>query len=671
MKSLSLLRPALWIAIFTLSFAFSVSAQDKDKDWRPISAEDLAAKTPAVEPDADAEALFWEVRIDDSHDEDLSLRHYVRVKIYTERGRDKFSKFDVPFYKGLKIKDISARVTRPDGTSVQINPADIFEREIIKTNGAKIKAKSFAVPNIEPGVIVEYRYREVFSQSQARGMRLAFQRDIPVQKLEYYYKPYSDNKPNTHSYNFSDTKFVKDKNGYWLASRTDVPAFKQEPHMPPDDSVQAWMQLVGTTVGYAGRDGFTLSFTIKDPSNMQAYWGAVSTENAEFTKMMVKGNNDVKKLAADITAGATTHDEKLRKIYDWVQAEIENRTFDPKLTDEMRDKLPVNKSLGDVLKRRSAPSFWIDILFGALASASGLETRVALIGDRSKILMHPQMTNESFIHPGAVAVKVDNQWKLFNPGVKFLPYGMLVWYEEDTWAMLPSEKVYEWKRTPLTSYEKSVAKRDGKFTLLEDGTLEGDVEMHLSGQRALAYRMDNYEEATAKLEADLKAAVKSRISAAEISDVIIENMMDGSKPLVQKYKIRVPGYAEKTGKRLFLQPGFFKHGSSPVFSSSTRKYDILFSYPWSEDDTVEIKLPAGFELDSADSPGDVGDPRKIGGLVVKISIDKPNHTLKYKRNFHFGGGGHVQFGPEMYQPLKGMFDAFNKADTHTITLKQK
>ena len=32
----------------------------------------------------------------------LSYRHYVRVKIFTERGRERFSKMDIPFTKGKR-----------------------------------------------------------------------------------------------------------------------------------------------------------------------------------------------------------------------------------------------------------------------------------------------------------------------------------------------------------------------------------------------------------------------------------------------------------------------------------------------------------------------------------------------------------------------------------------
>ncbi|HEY2846522.1 MAG TPA: DUF3857 domain-containing protein, partial [Pyrinomonadaceae bacterium] len=224
--------------LFLASFCLA-----QDKDWRPIDPEDLKSTKPVVEPDADAEAIFYEARIDDSSDSDISTKYYIRVKIYTERGREKYSKFDIPFVKGIKIKDLAARVIKPDGSIVEISKDDIFEREIVKTSGVKIKAKSFAVPNIEPGVIVEYRYKETIEDAGATGRRLEFQRDIPARSIAYYYKPYEGREPVYRTYNFNDVKFIKDKGGYYVAKRTNVPAFKEERDMPPEDMVKPWIRL--------------------------------------------------------------------------------------------------------------------------------------------------------------------------------------------------------------------------------------------------------------------------------------------------------------------------------------------------------------------------------------------------------------------------------------------
>lgn len=658
------------VALLCLSIGVGVLIA-QDKDWRPVTPEELQMKTGKVEPDADAEAIFWEVRIDDSSSDDLSRQHYVRVKVLTERGREKFSKFDIPFLKGDKIKDLAARVIRPDGSIVEIKKDDIFEREIVRASGVKVRAKSFAIPNIEPGVIVEYRYKEIINDAGAFGSRLQFQRDIPVEKLTYYYRPYGGREPQTQSYNFSGVLFVKDKGGYYVASRSDVPALREESRMPPDDQVRAWMLLTGARASVTNASMFSITWVVKDPSSPQRYWGAVATENVPIVAFMNKSNKDVKKAAEEITAGAQTQDEKLQKLYDFCQKEIANTTFDTTLTDDQRRKLPETKNIGDVLKRKSGSAQFVDMLFGAMANSLGFESRIVILGNRSEMFFNPKMTNEKLIHLGVIAVKSGNGWKYFNPGMKFLPYGMLVWYEEDTWGMLVGEKDYLWDTTPYTPYSKSDVKRTGKFELSEDGTLEGDVTLEYGGQPAIIYRSDNYDEAASKREEDFRSEIKSRLSNAEISNISIENVDDPTKPLIKRYKVKMADYAQRTGKRLFLQPGYFEYGVPPVFAAATRKYDVFFQYPWSENDTVTIKYPKTYDLDNADAPSKVADPQDIGSLNIDIRVDKTNNVLYYDRKFHFGGGGNTLFKVENYAALKGMFDAFQKSDSHTITLKQK
>ena len=672
MNSIPARRHLVPAALFLSLFILSTVGFSQDKEWRPVTPEELSAKQPSVEPDADAEAIFWEIRIDDSSSDELALRHYVRVKIFTERGREKFSKFDVPYTKEIRIKDLAARVTKADGAVVEIDKKDIFDREIVKAGGIKIKARSFAVPNIEPGVIVEYRYREIVADGGAKGMRLALQRDIPIKELSYYYKPYGSDAPTYHNYGSTDTKFVKDSKGFWLAKKANVPSFKEEPRMPPEDHVRPWMLLTGARIGITSANMFGITFTIKDPGNQTAYWGAVTVENAPLIKFMNKPKKEIKALAEQITAGGASNDEKLRKLYQYCQTEIRNTSFDTTLTDEDRKKLPTIRSMSDVLKNKSAGSQYVDMLFGAFASALGMDSSIAFTGDRSKMFFKPEMTNESLIHPAAVAVMVDGDWKFFNPGMRVLPYGMLVWYEQDAWALIIGEKNYYWRETPLSGHADSAASRTGKLRLLEDGTLEGTVKEELSGHLALNYRIDNYDESATKREENLKEQLKERLSTAEISEISIENVTDSSKPVVTQYKIRVPNYAQKTGKRLFLQPGFFEHGEKPLFAGASRKYDIFFRFPWSENDKIEIELPKGFELENAEAPMSVSDPSKISSLNTNIAVATgATKSIIYDRKFYFGGGKNVLFAASVYPAMKALFDTFHTSDSHTLTLRQQ
>ncbi len=669
MKYFSIEKPQRGFLLVLLTLALSIGVVAQDKDWRPVTPAEIAAKTPAVEPDADAEAMFWEVRIDDSSSDDLSRKHYVRVKIFTERGREKFSKFDIPFTKGTKIKELAARVIKADGSIVDIGKNDIFEREIIRANGVKVKAKSFAVPNIEPGVLVEYRYKETTENAGANGMRLQLQRDIPVQNLTYYYKPYRG-EPQYQTYNFANTSFVKDRDGYFVAQKRNVPALRSEPRMPPDDTVRPWMLISGARIALTNISAFGITYTVKDPGNQAAYWGGVATEYSALTKLLVKPSDDVKKVTEQVIAGSSSPDDKLIKIYQYCQTQIANTTYDPSIVADQRAKLPQIKSVNDVLKKRSGTSMFIDLLFGSMATAAGFEARIALLADRSEMLFHPKMTNDSFVRPGGVGVLIGNKWKVFNPGSRFAPYGMLPWYEEGNWALLVGLKEYTWEETPFTNHIRSNRNRTAKFNLLEDGSLEGDVVMEYNGHPALTYRLENFDEAPATRESNFKDEITAQITTAEVSGIAIENLEDNTKPLTFRYKVRVPSYAQKTGKRLFLQPGYFEYGKNAVFAAADRKYDIVFPNPWSDIDTIDITLPVGFDLDNADVPADQGDAGNISMLKTRVDVIKAQRLLKYKREFYFGGSGNVLFDSTSYPVLKKLFDNFHTANSHAITLKQ-
>lgn len=647
-KKLNFLLPLVCLLIICSQNIFA-----QDKNWRDITAEERQMTTSKVEPNADAEAIFWEVRVDDSK-EDLTMKHYIRVKIFTERGREKYSKIDIPFIKGTKIKDIMARVIKPDGTISELAKADILEREIAKADKIKIKAKSFAVPNVEAGVIVEYRYTESI-QGWANNMRMTFQHDIPIQNITYYFKPFQGGKYLT--FNMGGNIFNEEKGGFYRATMENVPAIRAEPQMPPEDEIRAWL----------------IFYYLRNPNmSTSDFWSNAGYYIAEAydIKDTLKPSKEVKTTAEQVTAGVQTPDEKLAKLFEFCKTKIKNITYDPQMTDEQKDAVKENKSTGETLKKQQGTATEINQLFASMTTALGFETRLAFGGDRSKKFFNPQQAHVSFIHFSSIAVKVGGEWKYFDPGSYFLPLGMLAWFEEDTSVLLLGAKDYLRNiKTPISGVDKSLAKRTGKFKLLEDGTLEGTVNVEYTGHISYVEKLDNYDKSPAKREEMLTEEIKTRMSMAEVSDISFENIMDPEKPFSYQYKIRIPNYAAKTGKRLFLQPGFFEYGSKPLFSSATRKYPIYFHFGWSEQDNIEIELPKGFELDSAETPGNVSDPRNIGSLNVKIAMDKSNNVLKYNRKFHFGNGFYL-FPTSSYSALKDLFDSFNKADLHTITLKQ-
>ena len=628
-----------------------LQAASAQVQWRRVSQAELDMKTPKVEADADAEAIFWEVRLDDEKRKKMYYSHYVRVKIFTERGREKYSKFDIPFTKGRTIEEVAARVIKPDSEIVELAPGDIFEREILKSGKFYVRAKSFAVPAIEPGAIIEYQYKEIIKGDSAENERLYFQRDIPAQRITYYVRPYKYSTLNFAFQNMPQVRFVPDAEGFYVGTRENVSAFKEEPQMPPDDEVRQWVLL--------------------SYNNSSFSWNVIGAQFGLYFDEQIKPNDEIVKKAGELTRGVSDDEEKLKSIYDFVQKNIRNVSFDTTMTDEQRENIK-NKKPSDTLQRRIGHSRDLDFLFAALAGAAGFEVKLMLSGDRSENFFDPNKDSGlSYVHPSGIAVKYSKGWKFCNPGTPFMPFGIVDWYEEGVYSLLTGGRGYNWVRSTVSNYAQNVTKRTAKFKLTEDGTLEGVVRVEHNGHQATSRRRDMFVRTPTEREETLKKSWKETVTAAEITDFSLENFGDSTKPYAYSFKVRVPNYAQKTGKRMFVQPGFFEYGTNPLFSSDTRNYGIYFDYPWSESDEIEIELPKNFEADSVDPPNIVNETSGLGLLDIKIDLNKETNTLKFNRKFFFGGGGRVLFQPATYKALKTLFDSFHRADTHTISLKQK
>ena len=631
-------------------------------DWKPVDPGELALKAPMVEKDADAEALFWEVRVADEVDGDgprTVINHYVRIKIFTERGRESQSKIDIAYRENWSIKDIAARTIKPDGTIIEIKKSDVLERIIVKEGGRKLKAKSFALSGVEPGAIIEYRWREVRDDHLANYIRLYFQRDVPVQNVRYLIKPlqspYFPFGMRVQTFRADHTPFVKEKNGFYATSMANVPAFREEPRMPPEDSVRPWMLV------YYSEDRQLIG---------EKFWKQLGKENFERNKSRLKVSDEVKQATAAAIGDATEPDQKIERIFEFCRSKIKDVDDDASgMTTEERAKLKENKSPADTIKRGMGTGYDIDMLFAAMAITAGFDARVVNLADRSDVFFDKGFPDDYFIRAYDVAVRVGDTWKFYDPASTYVPFGMLRWQEEDQEALLSDPKDPVWVRTPLSPPNKSKEKRVAKLRLDEDGTLEGDVRVEYHGHMAVERKEWDDDDSPAQREETLKETVKSRMSTAELSSISIENVTDPIKPFTYVYKIRVPGYAQRTGKRIFLQPAFFQRGLNSLFSTSARRHAIYFNYPWSEEDEVHIELPAGFTLDTPDAPAAFGS-KPISEYTPILSITKDGRTLVYKRQFYFGGDGRILFPVEAYAQLKAYFDTLHKQDSHAVVLKQ-
>jgi hypothetical protein len=637
-----------------------VPAGGRAEDWPPIDPSQLALKTPRVDPDAGAEAIFWRVKVEDELDSGYGKavrRHALRIKIFNERGKDAQGHVDlVAEDDKTSIWDVAARTIKPDGSILELKGSEVYDRVLVRKGGRKVKAKSFALPGVEVGGIVEYRWNESRTEQLSHYVRLPLQRDIPVWEVRYSIKPLSipDFGMRFQAFNARLEPPVQEPRGFYTIHRENVPAFRPEPDMPPEDQLRSWILLY---------------YTDDSETNPEAFWKQYGKRVHAEIASDLKPSDDVAAAARQIVGDATTREDKVARLLRFCQTEILDE-HDPALTAQARDEMGKRKSHSprETLRRRLGTRWEVNLLFAALANAAGLEARIALAADGGQIFFDPRFLDPYFLTDSLVALRESDGWRVVDASSRYRAPGTLRWQNEGLSVLVADGKAPALIAAPQSKAEQSTTRRTGKLRLGQDGTLEGEVEIEYAGHSG-AERKEDYAAASpeGRVEA-VREETTARMKAAEVSEVAVENADGSDKPLLVRYHLRVPGYAQRTGKRLFLQPAVFQYGSEERYPTQERRHPLYFHYPWSEEDRVSIELPAGFELDHPDVPRAV-DGGRVASCAVTLKINHTTRTLTYERKFSFGGDGAILMAPADYPRVKQFFDVVHIVGAHTLTLK--
>ena len=314
----------------------------------------------------------------------------------------------------------------------------------------------------------------------------------------------------------------------------------------------------------------------------------------------------------------------------------------------------------------------INAVFASLARAAGFDVRLVQSASRHGTLKVKNARGWLFMNDNLVAVRLGDQWRIFSPGHYYMPYGLLAYQNELTPGLICDEKKPIFQETEAAPAAKSVEARIGRFTLDEEGTLEGDVEIRMGGHLGAFRKTDWNDDSVEEIDTLYRAEIAANLPSAEISDLKWENLRAPEEPLIARFKLKVPGYAELAGSRLIFVPNVFEHGSQTLFTPEKRTNPIMFRHAWSEQDDIAIVLPEGYMLDGATAPTNMANPETdIVGVRYKLSYQGKQRTLSYKRHFAVGAKGLTILPAQSYEPLKNFFDALHTQDEHKLVIKPK
>jgi hypothetical protein len=617
------------------------------EDWQPVSAEDLQMKREPKAPTATAIYLYRQV---DRNDADSSEVIYSRIKILTDEGR-KHANVEIPYLKGSSsIRALQARVIRPDGSITEFD-GTVYDKALVKARGVKMMSKSFTLPGVEVGSIIEYRYRRQMPFGWAFNSRWLLSDDLFTRRAVFSLRP-----ANGLFLRWSwplglppDTKPPAKERGLIRLETHDVPAFVTEEYMPPEDVMKYRVEFV-----YEG-----------DESNQEdesAYWKAFGKRSNSEVKRFIKAGRALEQEVARLVQAGDPNETKVRKLYARAQ-QIRNLSFERQATEQeaAREKLADIRDAEDVLDHGYAYADEVTWFFYGLLRAAKLDASLVLVSTRDDRFFDPYLMNARDLNTCVVLVNLGDKPIFLDPGTPFMPFGLLPWSETGVKGLRLDGDGGKWLTTTVPAATESRVER--KATLkLESGTLEGKVTVTYTGLEASWRRLtERNEDATDRrkfLEQDLDAGIPTGIDAK------LTNTPDwnGSEtPLVAEFELRVPGWGAAAGNRALMPVGLFGGSEKHMFEHSARVHPLYFTFPYQHTDELAIELPPGLQVSSVPK----AHTADIGVATYDSSVQATGGTLTMKRELALKT---IIIQQKFYAQVRGFYQAVRAGDEDQIVM---
>jgi hypothetical protein len=620
-------------------------------EWQPISPAELQMTSVPEAPGAPAVILYRQVDRDDSA-RTGNQYNYVRIKILTEEGR-KYGDVEIPFFKDQgTIHSLKARTIRPDGTIANFE-GKAFDKTIVKARGLKYLAKTFTLPDVQAGSIIEYHYTYDLHEGYVYDSHWILSDEVFTKYAKFSLKPNKDfgllwSWPVGLPAGTAPPK--QEPNGPIRMEARNIPAFQIEDFMPPENELK-----------------FRVDFTYHE--------GDVEKEPEKFWKKYGKKLNDraegfmgkrkaMEQAVAQIVSANDAPEIKLQKIYARVQ-QAHNTSYDLEKTEQeqKRDKLKEIGNVEDLWKEGRDNARQINWLFVALARAAGFEAYSVYISARSQYFFKPEVMNASQLNGDVALVKLNGKDIYCDPGSKFASFGLLPWEETFVKGLRLDKEGGSWITTSLPESSTSTIARTAQLKLGDDGSLSGKLTITFSGLEALSRRNEERNEDETNRKKFLEDQVREYIPAG--IEVELTNKPDwnsASPTLTAVYDLKVPGWASAAGRRALLPVGLFAATEKQLFEHANRVHPVYFQFPFEKVDDVSIDLPLGWQVSSAPKPFD--RDAKAAKYALKVESDKG--TLHLTRTLQ---SSLLMIDTKYYGTLRSFFQTVRTGDEQQIIVQ--
>jgi tetratricopeptide (TPR) repeat protein len=406
------------------------------------------------------------------------------VRIQSEASLKQLGVLNLPFASGTQhVEIVYARVRRPDGTVIETPINQAIEMPSPVTTAAPfysdLKQMQLPIRSLRVGDTLEWKAKVLLAKAEAPGQFWAqesFAEDGIVLSQTMELRVPKDTYVNVWSPKNKPTETVDggERVFRWVSSQKKPTVGKEAEAERELKKKQVWTaeQELDAKEGKLPSVAWT---TFKS-------WEAVGAWYQGLESDRIVADAAVKAKVAELTAGKTTEEEKVRAVYGYVATQIRyiGVAFGIGRYQPHRAAEVLENQYGDCKDKHT--------LLAAMLTALGLHPNAVLIGAGVRF-------NEAVPSPGSfnhliTTVSVDGKAVWLDSTEEVAPYGAMMYVLRDKKALVvPDSGVAKVETTPAALPFPSFQKLDAVGTLEREGVLNSHIVWTMRGDDELAVRL--------------------------------------------------------------------------------------------------------------------------------------------------------------------------------------
>jgi hypothetical protein len=618
------------IALLALLLAWPFS-RAAAKDTAPEWLQQLAQQpVPAHDSDAVAVILLDDTEATVRADGQIQTLHRRAFRILRPEARREFGGISVDFDSETKISYIKAWTIDSEGHDIAVSEKDAVEHgyldELIYVDD---RVKSLQFPEANPGSVIGYEYVQQ-QRPYVFEDEWNFQDTVPIKesRFDLHLPPGWDYTAKWFNHPEVAPETIGNDEREYVWQVGEQPAIREEPDMPPWQTVAGWVGIK-----YFPRDAAQRAKSVGSWTDIGLWYNNLTQSRRDSTPAI---HDEVAKL----TAGVSDPLAQIQAIADYVQhqvryfgIEIGIGGFQPHPASEIfankygdcKDKATL---LSTMLKEIGVDSYYVAV--DAFREGVRPDYPSVYFDHMILAIRVPAGVNTATLYSLVQDPKLGSLL-IFDPTNEYVPLGYLPTYLQNTYGLVMAPDGGTLVQLPVLPPATNRLLRTAQLSLSVDGGLSGEVKELRWGAPAHQAREEYLETQPSKRAEVLESFLQEFLPNFVLTNASLGDLDNYDQPLSVDYKFVSQGYARTAGNEILLRPRVFgdKYASLlGLFSQDKpRLYPIEFSSATRQDDVFDITLPPGYELDGSVAP--VNASCDFATYSSQVQVE--NGVLHYKR----------------------------------------